>query len=202
MKLSVIAGSQRPNSQSKKVATYLAARLAARDVEVAPVMDMGAGLLPWWDESAFGAAPSPLNEAWKPLSDQLSASDGFVCVVPEWHGMVPPALKNMLLLCTSELAHKPGFIVSISASNGGAYPVVELRTTGFKNNRICWLPDHVTIRGVKSVLNAEPAADEKTESDIKGRLEHGLGLLIEYAKALRGVRASGAFDRQAYPFGM
>jgi hypothetical protein len=52
------------------------------------------------------------------------------------------------------------------------------------------------------VLNAEPAADEKTESDIKGRLEHGLGLLIEYAKALRSVRASGAFDRQTYPFGM
>lgn len=202
MKISVVSGSQRPNSQSRKVALYLAARLAAREIEVGDLIDLGTSPLPMWDESAFSSEPSPLKDAWAPLSSEFQSCDGFVCVVPEWHGMVPPAFKNMLLLCTSELAHKPGLIVSVSASLGGTYPIVELHTTGSKNNRICWIPDHVIVRGVGGVLNDTSSDDEKGEAAIKGRLDHSLGLLVEYAKALRGVRESGAFDRKAYPFGM
>lgn len=202
MKISVIAGSQRPNAQSKKVATWLAGRLAARGIETGALIDIGESPLPFWDETAFSAAPSPLNDAWKPLSDELAACDGFIAVVPEWHGMVPPAFKNMLLLCTTELANKPGLIVAVSAASGGTYPVIELRTTGFKNNRICWIPDHVIIRGVTGLLNDTPAADAKAEEAIKARCEHSLGILVEYAKALRAVRASGACDLKAFPFGM
>lgn len=202
MKISVISGSQRPNSQSLKVATYLAGRLKERNVVAGDPIDLGLAPLPFWDESAFSGAASPLNDAWKPISDELSLCDGFVVVVPEWHGMVPPALKNMLLLCTSELAHKPGLIVGISASSGGTYPVVELRVTGFKNNRICWIPDHVIIRGVKGMLNGTPAKDAEAEEAIKGRCDFSLAMLIEYAKALRHVRESKAFDLKTYAFGM
>jgi NAD(P)H-dependent FMN reductase len=202
MKISVIAGSQRPNAQSAKVAAYLSTRLKARDVVVCDRIDMGTAPLPFWDETAFSTDPSSLKDAWKPISEELSSCDGFVAVVPDWHGLVPPAFKNMLLLCTTELANKPGLIVSISAAAGGTYPVVELRTTGFKNNRICWIPDHVIIRGVNGVLNGAPAADVAMENMVKGRCEHSIGILIEYAKALRAVRASGACDLKTYPFGM
>lgn len=202
IKISVVSGSQRPNSQSKKVADYFLSQLARQEIGTGPLIDLGATPLPFWDESAFSSAPSPLNNAWKPVSEELASCDGFIVVVPEWHGMVPPALKNMLLLCTSELAHKPGLIVSVSASLGGTYPVVELRTTGFKNNRICWIPDHVIIHGVKSVLNDEPAADAAAEEKLVARCTYSLGLLLEYATALRQVRASKAYDPKAFPFGM
>lgn len=202
MKISVISGSQRPNAQSRKVAAYLSGRLKAREVVVGEPIDLGTAPLPFWDESAFSADPSPLKDAWRPISEELSSCDGFVAVVPEWHGMVPPAFKNMLLLCTTELANKPGLIVAVSAAAGGTYPVVELRTTGFKNNRICWIPDHVIIRGVGGLLNDTPAADIGSEDMIKGRCEHSLGILLEYAKALRSVRDSGACDLKTYPFGM
>tara|TARA_R110000824_G_scaffold155226_6_gene327825 strand:- start:122082 stop:122690 length:609 start_codon:yes stop_codon:yes gene_type:complete len=202
MKISVISGSQRPDAQSKKVAEYFLAKLKGKEVETGGLIDMGTEPLPFWDESAFSSAPSPLNDAWKPISEELASCDGFVVVVPEWHGMVPPALKNMLLLCTSELAHKPGLIVSISASLGGTYPVVELRTTGFKNNRICWIPDHVIIHGVKSVLNNEPATDEAAEAKVVARCAYSLGILLEYAAALKSVRESHAYDPKAFPFGM
>jgi NAD(P)H-dependent FMN reductase len=202
MKISVIAGSHRPNSQSGKVADWIASRLSQRDLAVTATIDLGAAPLPLWDETAFTADPSPLNLAWQPVSEELAACDGVVVVTPEWHGMAPPALKNLLLLCKTELAHKPGLIVGVSASQGGTYPVVELRVTGFKNNRICWIPDHVILRNVSKILNETAAEDEAAEAAAKGRLEHALGLLVEYAKALRAVRASGAFDAKAYPFGM
>ena len=74
--------------------------------------------------------------------------------------------------------------------------------TGFKNNRICWIPDHVIIRGVKGVLNGTPAKDPEAEEAIKGRCEFSLAMLVEYARALRGVRESEAFDLKTYAFGM
>lgn len=202
MKISVIAGSHRPGSQSKKVADWIAARLKQREVVVNEPVDLGTSPLPFWDETAFTADPSPLNLAWQPISEELAACDGVVVVAPEWHGMAPPALKNLLLLCKTELAHKPGLIVGVSGSLGGTYPVVELRLTGFKNNRICWIPDHVILRNVSKILNETAAEDEAADATAKGRLDHSLGILVEYAKALRGVRASGAFDAKAYPFGM
>jgi NAD(P)H-dependent FMN reductase len=202
MKISIISGSQRPKSQSLKVASYLAERLKARGVVAGDPIDLGLAPLPFWDESAFSSEPSPLNDAWKPISAEFSSCDGFVVVVPEWHGMAPPALKNMLLLCTSELAHKPGLIVGISASAGGTYPMVELRLTGFKNNRICWIPDHLVIRGAKGVLNETPAKDEEAETAIENRCDFSLAMLVEYARALRTVRESEAFDLKTYPFGM
>lgn len=202
MKISIISGSQRPNSQSLKVAIYLAGRLKEKDLVAGDPVDLGLAPLPFWDESAFSGTASPLNDAWKPISAELSLCDGFVVVVPEWHGMVPPALKNMLLLCTNELAHKPGLIVGISASSGGTYPVVELRVTGFKNNRICWIPDHVIIRGVKGVLNGAPSKDPDADEAIRRRCDFSLAMLVEYAKALRSVRESKAFDLKTYAFGM
>lgn len=201
MKIGIIAGSQRPDSQSLKVVKYLETRVPALESGVELyTLDLGTGTVPLWDPSFFSADPSPSKEAWAPVSKELASMDGIVVVTPEWHGMVPPALKNFLLLCTSELAHKPGMIVSVSAAMGGSYPMVELRTTGYKNNRICWTPDHVIIRNVGGVMNGGDPAPE--EQDIVKRCDYSLKLLLEYAKALRGVRESGAVDLQTYPFGM
>ena len=120
MKLAIVAGSQRPGSQSKRVADYIAARLAADETVETYVLDLGGAPLPPWDPSIWSGEPSPLKEAWGPISAELAEADGFVIISPEWHGMVPPMLKNFLLLCMGETQHKPGLIVAVSASAGGA----------------------------------------------------------------------------------
>ncbi|NIJ42972.1 NAD(P)H-dependent FMN reductase [Parvibaculum indicum] len=201
MKIAVISGSQRPNSQSLKVARYLEERVAGLcEGSSVYLLELGTGPLPLWDQSMFTGDPSPLKEAWAPISAALTEADAIVVVTPEWHGMVPPALKNFLLMCSKELANKPGLIVSVSASLGGSYPVVELRTSGYKNNRICWIPDHVIIRNVSKMLNGDPASEE--EKTVVGRCDHALRILVEYGKALRAVRESGVADYDTYAFGM
>ena len=96
---------------------------------------------------------------WDPVSAELKAADALVVVSPEWGGMATPGVKNFLLNCTAdEIGHKPALIVTVSASRGGSYPVAELRMSGYKNNRVAWLPEHVIVQHAGSNLNAPDGA--------------------------------------------
>ena len=67
-------------------------------------------------------------------------------ISPEWAGMAPAHLKNFLLMCDGgELAHKPAQLIGVSSGMGGAYPIAELRMSGYKNNFLMWLPDHMRV---------------------------------------------------------
>ena len=102
-----------------------------------------------------------------------------------------------------EVAHKPALIVTVSSADGGAYPVAELRMSSYKNNRICYLPEHVIVRNVERVLNDDPAQNNPdADGYFRERIRYALGILVEYAKALAQVRASGATDLSKFKNGM
>ncbi len=158
--------------------------------------------LPLWDESIWEG-----DEKWieilSPISAELSNSDGFIIIAPEYHGQVPAALKNFFLMWKQELSHKPALIVGVSSSDGGAYPVAELRMSSYKNNRLCYLPEHLIIRKVESVLNDDPAENDKeTDSYFRERIVWCLGILKEYAVALKQVRDSGVTKTNKFTNGM
>jgi len=116
--------------------------------------------------------------------------------------MVPAGLKNFFLLCSGELlAHKPGLIISVSASLGGSYPVVELRTSSYKNTRLCYIPDHVIVRNVGQMLKGAQPIDEHDRL-LRERIDYSVRILLEYAKALKSVRDSGLIDLKRFPYGM
>ena len=153
MKISLISGSHRVDSQTAKVARFLEATLRARHPGVETwLLDLATARLPLWDPGVWdGAVPWP--ELWNPIASELQNSDAVVVLTPEWGGMVTPGIKNFLLLCSNaELAHKPGLLVGVSAGRGGAYPIAELRMSGYKNNRVCWIPDHLIVRRVGRML--------------------------------------------------
>ncbi len=201
MKISIIAGSHRRQSESARVARYLEKTLRQIGVEEIYVLSLANNPLPLWDEGVWENDPG-WKSRWSPIAAELKTSDGFVIVSPEWSGMVPAGLKNFFLLCGGEiLAHKPGLIVTVSASLGGAYPVAELRTSSYKNTRICYIPDHVIIRNVGRMLQGDLPADEH-DAGLRQRIEYSLRLLVEYAKALGAVRASGVVDLKNFPYGM
>jgi len=154
-----------------------------------------------WRESD-DAQKDNFESIWPQISDELLACDALVVVAPEWHGMVPPALKNFFLHCDGELANKPGLIVGVSAGNGGAYPISELRMSSYKNSRICWIPDHLIVRNVEDVLNDSSELTTASEGKLRQRAMYCVRLLAEYAKGLSLVRSSGVVDLVAHPFGM
>ena len=206
MKITIISGSHREDSQSEKVARYIEKTLKEQGVcDETWLFSLAANPLPLWDEGIWNEDPR-WDELLGPISAQLKSSDGFVVVSPEWHGQVPAGLKNFFLMWTSkgaELAHKPALIVTVSSADGGAYPVAELRMSSYKNSRLCYIPEHVILRNVESVLNSNPD-DNNAGADeyFRNRILYALKILREYALALGQVRASGAADLSVYRNGM
>lgn len=201
MKISIIAGSHRREAESDRVARYVDGVLQRLGVASTYLLSLSQNPLPLWDEGLWGDDPK-WKSLWSPLAAELKSSDGFIVVAPEWSGMVPAGLKNLFLLCGADvLAHKPGMIVGVSASLGGSYPITELRTSSYKNTRICYVPDHVIVRNVGQMLKDEQPAD-KHDAALRDRIEYSLRILLEYAKALQSVRQSGVIDLKSFPYGM
>ncbi|WP_372874195.1 NADPH-dependent FMN reductase [Pseudomonas sp.] len=186
LKLVLLAGSSQPSSQSAKVAAYLRRRLlelghcAAADLGL---IDLGTSPLPLWPAEDPGGA-------WADCAALLREADGLVLVSPEWHGMASPALKNFFVYAgRRELGHKPGLLVGVSAGQGGAYPLSELRASSYKNCRLCYLPEQLIVRQVETVLNGELPADED-DARIRARADWALGVLVQYARAMRLLRTT------------
>jgi len=204
MKISIISGSHRHGSQSEKVARFVQRTLEEKGLcDETWLFTLAGNPLPLWDQGIWDGEPE-WQARLSPLSAQLASSDGFVVVSPEWHGQVPAGLKNFFLMWgKGELAHKPALIVTVSSGDGGSYPVAELRMSSYKNNRLCYIPEHVIVRHVESVLN-DNAADNNQDADryFRTRFAYALSILREYALALRQVRDSGAVATSEFKNGM
>jgi len=204
MKISIISGSHRNPSQSEKVARYIESELSSNFDDIEPwVYALADNPLPLWDQSLWED-----NEEWNqrlaPLRQQLSESDGFVIIVPEWHGQVPAGLKNFFLMFTRfELGHKPALIVAVSSGDGGAYPVSELRMSSYKNNRLCYIPEQLILRNIESILN-EKAEDNNSEADgyFRERISWALGILRGYSVALKSMRETTEIHHDKFSNGM
>jgi azobenzene reductase len=197
MKFVIISGSQRPQSQSVKLANEICRRLQQR--HDCDIIDLGERALPFLD-----FAPSDNDKEYlAQLSTTLSDCDALVVISPEWHGMAPAALKNFFLhFSGGQLAHKPALLVAVSSGDGGAYPIAELRSSSYKNSRICYLPEHLIVRHVESVFN-ENAADnnETSQQYLSERLDYALAVLTSYSENFVNIRASLP-DGSAFSNGM
>ncbi len=203
MKIGIIVGSLRKKSESKRVGEYISARLAEQGME-SYLFDLGNSGIPIWDET-FWDKTEGWEKIWRPISNELKACDGFVVICPEYGGMASPGLKNVFLLCNKqELSHKPGLIVTVSSSRGGAYPVAELRMSSYKNTQICYIPEHLIIRDVAKMLHPLNGEEQPNEADqyIRDRIQYALTILIAYSEGLGVVRAKNIFNFTKYPFGM
>lgn len=202
MKFAIITGSHRAESESGRVGRYVKARIQNLVAHSSVYLhDLGKSPLPFWDEEV-GGLKGHWQKDFAPVSKEFAEADAIVVVSPEWSGMVPAALKNFFLLCgRDELAHKPGLIVTVSASRNGVYPVTELRTSSYKNTRFCYIPEHIIVREVSNMFNGDTPSSED-DKYLRNRLDYSINLLHEYGKALRQVRESGLVDHKAYSNGM
>lgn len=202
MKIGIISGSHRSPSQSEKVANFMKDRLLDAGVETWTYL-LANNPLPLWDQSIWSG-----DETWqarlKPVQKELAECDGFIVITPEWHGQVPSGLKNFFLLFDQKLlGHKPALLTAISSADGGAYPVAELRMSSYKNNRICYMPEHLIVRKVENVLNDDPK-DNDAESDAyyRERIDWTLGILQAYAVSLKRMRETTQITHDKFSYGM
>ena len=193
----VISGSGRPQSESARVGDYMRQRLIdlqLSDDSRCSLIDLGTSPLPLWPERNDGL--------WHGYAARLQAADALIVITPEWHGMASPALKNLFVLASKEeLAHKPALLVAVSSGLGGSYPISELRSSSFKNNRLCYIPEQIIVRQVNAMLHQGPVVDDNDQR-LRPRIDYALGVLAHYATALRAVRAAVDISNPEFSNGM
>ena len=191
MGLIIVSGSNRKLSQSERDSKIIEKIIKDQLGINSYIFSLYSNNLPLWNEEGYGSNEENIIK----LKKNFSQSKGFIFVVPEWHGMVPPHVKNLILLLGSKpLWHKPALIVTVSSSNGGAYPAMELRGSSQKNSHINWIPEQVIIRDVK---NWNPASAD----EVYQRLVASIKVLNIYSNQLEEVREQLS-DLDIKDFGM
>jgi len=185
-RVAIIVGSHRDKSESLKIGQMIEQKLIAHDSCASAVLiDLASLELPFWQESYTDEE----SKAIARTRDLLVHADAFVFVVPEWNGMVPSAMKNLFLLySTSEFGHKPALIASVSAGIGGTYPITEMRSSTYKNSRICYIPEHLIFRDVTTIFNNSEDDDKEVERYMSERTDFCLDYLTLYSDSLKTVR--------------
>jgi NAD(P)H-dependent FMN reductase len=209
MHVTLIAGGHRPASESTRIGHYIDAEIQ-KDGHTTTFLELANTDLPFWDEGMWGAEGLKDKWAtlWAPISKELQKSDAFVVMAPEYHGMLPSRLKNVLLLVGNgpDLAHKPALAVGVSSSMGGTYPIAELRMNGVKNNRMVLIPDHMIVRDAANMFRDDTSKlteqQKKVDADLRARMTFSLGQLYAYADALKSARATGKLTDKRFPNGL
>ena len=196
MNILIVSCSQRDESKSLELSKYIDKNIFHKKKESkSSILDLS--LYPFLlNNYGKGRDDEVLLENNKTeVLNLLYACDGIVFVSPEWGGMIPPALVNLLLLSAYgsanglPLANKPAFIVGVSASGGGGNVVSLLKAYSGKNSHLVWIPLHAIVQNVEEFLKKtwEPEVENRF-SQVQSRLETGLDSLFLYTKKLKEVR--------------
>lgn len=195
MQLMIVAGSHAEQSQSARVANFLKRRAVELDLCAAGdvlVQDLGSEPLPFWNSAQRDAAI--------PHADFLKSCTALILISPDWHGMATPAIKNWFYhLPAQALEHKPVLLCGVSAGDGGAYPVMDMRSYSFKNFRPCYLPDQLIIRKVREEFPDNEGAERSLTFE---RADYCLRLLHTYAQGFETIRRQLPERAEAFAFGV
>jgi hypothetical protein len=75
--------------------------------------------------------------------------------------------------------------------------------SSYKNNRICYIPEHLILRHVEKILNENTEDnDESADSYFRERISWALGILRGYTMALKSMRESTAIHHDKFGNGM
>ena len=210
MNLLIISASQRTESQSAKVADYLA-NSSTQFSEVRHI-ELCKQRLPLWDGE--DSSKQNDNSDWLDINTQLQTMDALILITPEWGGTASPLLKNLLMMSeAADIGHKPVLLVSVVNGISGAYPIAELRMNAFSNNKLVAIPDHLIIRNVEEILNTvnevnqlEGSAITRRDKSIRHRIGYSLHTLLHYSQAMKSLRETlqgSTYDSEhLYQYGM
>lgn len=209
MNILLVSSSQRDNSKSLDVSKFLQTNIL-NDMEGVKSSILDLSRYPFLLDH-YGTGRDDLislaNNKDEVLG-QLYSCDAVVFIVPEWGGMIPPALVNLLLLSANgsanglPLGHKPAFAIGVSASSGGSNPISLLKGYAAKNSHLTWLPLHAIIQNVEDFLEQTWTPTlENRYSQVQSRLLVGLRSLAIYSKQLASVRDELVVLSKEHPYG-
>jgi chromate reductase len=148
----IIAGTDRPESNTLKVAKYVQSLYLAQGEKV-EIIDLRIAKEHLHADLQYGKH----SDGMKPYQDKVVGSDGLIVVCPEYNGSMPGVLKYFIdhLKFPESFEYRPVCFVGIgSGAFGGLRPVEHLQQVfGYRNAFI--YPERVFVMNPHKVINAE-----------------------------------------------
>lgn len=181
LKITVLSGTNRPGSRTRRVAARLMARYAEMDGVEASILDLQD--LPL--ELAAPAAYADKPAGFAPFAERVLASDGLHVVAPEYNGGMPGILKLFIdhLPFPESFEERPVAFVGVAAGRFGALrPIEQLQAVfGYRNAHV--FPPRVFIAGAAKAIdeNGEP-----TDAFVQGLMDRQVAGFVDFVRRLKG----------------
>jgi chromate reductase len=182
MKITLLSGTNRPDSNTRKIVSIIAAQYQ----EIGhPVEILDLAELP--QEIFLPASYEEKPASFARFSGAILQSDGVHIVTPEYNGGVPGILKYFIdmLKFPESFVHRPVVFTGVAAGMWGALrPVEQLQAIfGYRNAYIC--PERVFIPNVFDQLSDD---GKLTDASIVKRLHAQAAAFVKFAGQLQAIR--------------
>ncbi len=183
--MTLIVGTNRPGSNTRKVARHVEEIYAALKVPL-HVLDLAQMPTEIFSVASYAEKPA----AFRPFADAVLKSSGLVIVTPEYNGGMPGVLKYFIdMLKFPESFHKrPVCFVGLSAGIWGALrPIEQLQQIfGYRNAFI--YPERVFLPQINNLLND---AGRLTDPELLGRLKAQAEGFVDFVERLQKIDLRG-----------
>lgn len=180
--ITIIAGTNRPGSNSRKIAAELETIYAGLHVPV-QVLDLAQLPQEIFSPASYGEKP----KSFQPFADAVLQSSGLHVVTPEYNGGVPGVLKYFIdmLKFPESFERRPVCFTGVAAGIWGALrPVEQLQGIfGYRNAHI--FPERVFMPTVNNVLDG---SGRIKDAELVGRLKKQAEGFVEFVEKLKGAK--------------
>jgi chromate reductase len=182
MHLTVVSGTNRPHSNTRKVAGYvhrfLKSSVSSQDeIELLDLQDLPAEI---FSPTSYATKP----KSFEKFSNELLNTDGMIIVLPEYNGGPPGVFKyfvDMLPFPTS-LEKKPSAFVGVADGRFGALRPVEQMQAIWSYRKAYLYPEKVLIPFIEKSIDAEGCPTDPTTLKL---LQSELTGFINFAKKFK-----------------
>ena len=180
--LTLVSGTNRPGSNTRKVAAHIEKIYQSLGIPLA-VLDLAK--LPPEIFSASSYAEKP--KSFEPFSQGVLDATGLIVVSPEYNGGMPGVLKYFIdmLKFPESFERRPVCFVGVAAGIWGALrPIEQLQAIfGYRN---AWLyPERVFLPKINDLLDAK---GQLNDADTLKRLTAQATGFIDFVEKLKGVK--------------
>jgi azobenzene reductase len=176
MKIAIVAGCNRRNSSSTRMAKFVGERLKAGGHSV-DLWDLHTDPVPFYDPDEETEADTVVR-----LARTVAEADAIVLSTPEYHGSLSGVLKNALDYLGSD--HFDGKMVLCISSAGGAVGVSSLQHMQVivRNLHGISCPEWISIGGDQRRFDEQ---GEPVHAPVRARVERVLNTFVSLAGKLR-----------------
>ena len=184
--ISLIVGTNRPGSNTRKVARHVEAFYSEQNVPL-HVLDL-AQLPP---EIFAPAAYAEKPKSFQPFAEAVLRADGLHVVTPEYNGGIPGILKYFIdmLKFPESFERRPVCFTGVAAGNWGALrPVEQLQAIfGYRNAYL--YPERVFLPQIYDLLDD---SDRLKDAELLERLKAQVNGFTDFVERLKNVKLRGA----------